>query len=73
MYIPGKPAKYGLKIMSLTDFENSYLFKAYLYAGKDTDGIDFSKRETKSYQNRPSQLFVYLSQSWGPTGIYHGG
>ncbi|KAG8231094.1 hypothetical protein J437_LFUL011062 [Ladona fulva] len=39
-YIPSKPAKYGLTIMCLTDASNNYLYHAYLYAEKETDGID---------------------------------
>ena len=47
--------------MSLTDTENSYLFKAYLYVGKDTDGIDFSKRETKKL-SKPTQSVLRLPE-----------
>lgn len=38
VYMPKKPAKYGLKLMILTDARNSYCYNAYLYTGKGSDG-----------------------------------
>ncbi|KAG5890060.1 hypothetical protein JTB14_020305 [Gonioctena quinquepunctata] len=38
MYFPKKPAKYGLKVMALTDAENNYFHNGYLYSGKQSDG-----------------------------------
>lgn len=31
IYMPNKPAKYGIKIMCLTDAHSSYLYNAYIY------------------------------------------
>ncbi|KAG8228991.1 hypothetical protein J437_LFUL006939 [Ladona fulva] len=59
MYIPSKPAKYGLKMMCLTDASNSYLYNAYLYAGKDTDGIGLSEEDKKT--SKPTQSVLRLS------------
>jgi hypothetical protein len=39
MYIPNKPAKYGLKIMALTDSRNHYFLNGYIYVGKNSDGM----------------------------------
>lgn len=39
MYMSMKPCKYGIKIMALTDSRTSYLYNAYIYTGKDSDGI----------------------------------
>ncbi|XP_072388744.1 uncharacterized protein [Diabrotica undecimpunctata] len=36
MYIPNKPAKYGLKIVMLCDVGTKYMFDAELYLGKGT-------------------------------------
>ena len=60
MFIPSKTTKYGLKIMSLTDTENSFLFYVYLYAGKDTDGIVLSERDKKL--SKPTQSVLRLSE-----------
>lgn len=38
MYIPNKPAKYGIKVQCLTDAKTNYLFNAYIYVGKGSDG-----------------------------------
>lgn len=38
MYMPKKPAKYGLKVMCLTDAKSSYLFNAFIYTGKGSYG-----------------------------------
>lgn len=34
VYLKNKPNRYGLKIMCLCDAKNSYLFNAFIYAGK---------------------------------------
>nr|XP_022904781.1 piggyBac transposable element-derived protein 4-like [Onthophagus taurus] len=36
MYMPKKPAKYGLKIMCLCDSRSFYLCNAFVYTGKET-------------------------------------
>lgn len=60
MYMPKKPAKYGLKIMCLTDARTNYVYNAYIYCGKDSDclGMDDSlKKFTK-----PTQSILRLSK-----------
>jgi hypothetical protein len=45
MYMLSKPAKYGIKVMCLTDAHSSYLYNAYIYVGKDCDGATLSEEE----------------------------
>ena len=40
MYIPNKPAKYGLKVMLICDFESRYMLNAMPYLGKKTKPPD---------------------------------
>lgn len=47
VYMPSKPKKYGLKVMCLADAKTSYLFNAYIYTGKGSDGIGLSEKEKK--------------------------
>lgn len=61
MYIPNKPAKYGIKVLCLTDAKNSYLYNAYVYAGKESDGMGLSDEEKKQL-SKPSQAVVRLSK-----------
>lgn len=58
IYMPNKPAKYGLKIMCLTDAHTSYLYNAYLYVGKDSDGQTLSPEERKL--GKPTQSVIRL-------------
>lgn len=60
MYIPNKPAKYGLKIMALTDAKTHYFLNGYIYAGKGSDGQTLSLEE----QNlpKPTQAVVRLAK-----------
>ncbi|XP_016658230.1 uncharacterized protein LOC107883176 [Acyrthosiphon pisum] len=60
MYIPNKPAKYGLKMMCLTDSRSHYLFNAYIYAGQNTDGITLDHTERKF--SKPTQSVLRLSK-----------
>lgn len=62
MFIPKKPAKYRLKIQCLTDTKTHYLFNAYLYIGKNSDGKTLSKEEKTL--NIPTQSIVRLIQPW---------
>ncbi|XP_035220849.1 piggyBac transposable element-derived protein 4-like [Stegodyphus dumicola] len=52
MYMPQKPVKYGLKVMCLTDARNNYAYNAYLYCGKDSDGISVEERVGKNSANQ---------------------
>lgn len=58
MYMPKKPAKYGLKIQCLTDARSGYLLNAYIYLGKDSDGLNLPTE----YQRlqKPSQAVLRL-------------
>ncbi|KAG5866307.1 hypothetical protein JTB14_002186 [Gonioctena quinquepunctata] len=56
MYMPKKPCKYRIKIMALTDSRNSYLFNTYIYAGKDSDGIELNP-EFKKF-SKPTQAVL---------------
>lgn len=38
IYMPKKPAKYGIKVVVLCDAETYYTYNAYVYCGKDSDG-----------------------------------
>ncbi|XP_068210904.1 uncharacterized protein [Palaemon carinicauda] len=59
MYIPNKPAKYGIKIVMVNDVQSKYLLKAIPYLGKAgtttrhglTLGHMFTKDLTSRYQN----------------------
>lgn len=58
IYMPNKPAKYGLKVLCLTDAHTSYLYNAYLYLGKDSDGFTLSPEERKL--SKPTQSVIRL-------------
>lgn len=58
MYMPKKPNKYGVKLMSLTDARTSYLYNAYIYSGKGSDGIGLSAEQKKL--KVPTQAVVRL-------------
>lgn len=47
IYMPNKPSKYGIKVVCLTDARNNYLNNAYVYSGKESDGITLSLEERK--------------------------
>lgn len=60
MYMPAKPCKYGIKVMALTDSRTAYLYNAYIYCGKDSDGYDLSNEEKKYY--KPTQAVLKLTK-----------
>lgn len=60
VYNPQKPAKYGLKIMVMTDAHNAYMYNAYLYTGKGSDGYTLSADDKKLLI--PSQAVVRLAK-----------
>uniref|UniRef100_A0A0K8W4I1 PiggyBac transposable element-derived protein 4 n=1 Tax=Bactrocera latifrons TaxID=174628 RepID=A0A0K8W4I1_BACLA len=45
--MPQKPAKYGIKIMLLVDARTYYIYNAYIYHGKNSDGIGLNEQERK--------------------------
>lgn len=60
MYMPMKPCKYGIKIMALTDSKTHYLYNAYIYTGKDSDGVTLSD-EFKKF-SKPTQSVLRLAK-----------
>lgn len=60
VYMPNKPAKYGLKIMCLTDGRTNYLYNAYLYGGKGTDSHTLTQNEKKL--SIPTQSVIRLTK-----------
>lgn len=60
MYMPNKPARYGIKLICLTDAHNSYLLNAYIYVGKDSDGKCLTKEEQKLL--KPTQAVIQVTQ-----------
>lgn len=59
-YMPNKPCKYGLEIKCLTDGTTSYLYNAYLYTGKDSDGKGLTDEEKKLLV--PTQCVLRLAK-----------
>lgn len=47
IYMPNKPAKYGIKIMILSDARQFYVYNAYIYHGKSSDGLGLTEAEKK--------------------------
>lgn len=60
MYLPNKPAKYGLKIQCLTDAKTNYLYSAYIYTGKGSDGRSLSEQDQKRLL-KPTQAVLRLT------------
>lgn len=44
---PNKPNKYGLKVMILCDARIHYMYNAYMYTGRNSDGSTLSEIENK--------------------------
>ena len=47
IYMPNKPSKYGIKIMILSDARQFYVYNAYIYHGKGSDGLGLTEVEKK--------------------------
>lgn len=60
VYNPQKPAKYGVKIMVMADAHNAYMYNAYMYTGKGSDGYTLSANEKKLLI--PTQAVVRLAK-----------
>jgi hypothetical protein len=58
MYMPKKPARYGIKIMAMTDARTHYLYNAYIYTGKNCYGRTLSEEENKL--SKPTQSVLRL-------------
>lgn len=61
MYMPNKPAIYGIKIMALTDARTHYLFNAFIYTGKSFYGKGLNLREREL--NKPTQSVYFNLQN----------
>ncbi|KAJ8889936.1 hypothetical protein PR048_009441 [Dryococelus australis] len=59
MRIPNKQAKYGIKLMCLTDMHNSYLLNSYIYVGKNSDGVTLSDEERNF--TKPTEFVLRLA------------
>jgi len=66
IYMPKKPAKYGIKIQCLIDARNSYFYDEYIYTGKDSDGRGLSTEEKQL--SIPTQSVIRLVSSVKNTG-----
>lgn len=60
VYMPNKPAKYGIKVMCLTDARNHYFYNGYIYTGRDSDGQGLSDSDKKF--NKPTQSVLRLTR-----------
>ena len=60
IYMPQKPAKYGIKIMLLVDARTYYVYNAYIYHGKNSDGKDLTEQEKK--MSVPTQSVLRLAK-----------
>ncbi|XP_049855084.1 piggyBac transposable element-derived protein 4-like [Schistocerca gregaria] len=60
MYIPSKPRKYGLKIMTLADAKTHFLLNAHIYSGKDSVGRTPTDEENKLA--KPTQAVLQLTK-----------
>lgn len=47
MYIPSKPAKYGIKVQCLADSSTYYVYNTYIYTGKNSDSFTLSEEDKK--------------------------
>ncbi|CAK1580572.1 unnamed protein product [Parnassius mnemosyne] len=47
IYMPKKPAKYGLKMLLVCDAETFYVYNAYIYCGKESDGLGLPEDDKK--------------------------
>lgn len=54
MFIPNKPAKYGIKVQILADSQTHYMLNAEIYAGKDP-----TEKKTNNFSN-PTQVVLRL-------------
>lgn len=51
-YIKSKPARYGIKILSLTDCHTWYTFTMEIYVGKQPEGPYFVSNSSRDVVNR---------------------
>ncbi|KAL0894586.1 hypothetical protein ABMA27_013153 [Loxostege sticticalis] len=60
IYMPMKPAKYGLKFMCLCDAKNGYFYNCYIYTGRGSDGEGLTDEEKKFMV--PTQSVIHLAK-----------
>ncbi|KAK9884729.1 hypothetical protein WA026_007574 [Henosepilachna vigintioctopunctata] len=60
IYMPMKPAKYGLKLMCLCDAKNGYFYNSYIYTGRGSDGESLPDEERKFLV--PTQSVIRLAK-----------
>ncbi|XP_060801328.1 piggyBac transposable element-derived protein 4-like [Amyelois transitella] len=58
IYLPSKPAKYGIKMLLLVDARTFYIYNAYIYYGKGSDGEGLTESEKKL--GVPTQSLLHL-------------
>ncbi|CAK1598011.1 unnamed protein product [Parnassius mnemosyne] len=61
MYIPSKPAKYGVKVQCLADSATFYVYNTYIYTGKGSDSYTLSEEDKK--KPVPTQAVLRLCKS----------
>lgn len=60
IYMPNKPNKYGLKVLLLVDADTFYVYNAYVYHGKGSDGEGLNDVEKRL--GIPSQSVIRLCE-----------
>lgn len=60
IYMPSKPNKYGLKILGLVDARTFYIYNAYVYTGRGSDGATLTDAEKKF--SIPTQSVIRLTK-----------
>lgn len=58
IYMPNKPNKYGLKVLLLVDAHSFYVYNAYIYHGRGSDGKGLNDEEKRL--GIPSQSVIRL-------------
>lgn len=58
VYMPKKPSKYGIKIIILSDALKFYVYNAYIYYGKGSDGVGLTDEKKKL--SIPTQSVIRL-------------
>jgi len=62
VYMPNKPAKYGIKIMAMVDASTGYFYDGYIYSGRNSDGNTLTE-EQQNTMSKPTQCVYRLTRS----------
>lgn len=62
MYMPNKPCEYGRKMMAVTVAMKTYLYKIYIYCGKDCGGNQLTQN-TENFLNKRNLFYSLLNLS----------